>query len=292
MAIRTPFAGVLVGVTAIATATMNVALDIGDLNSIPVIKKGTESVKKATEAAVAPVVEGVKVLTGQESLEQAGKNIVGAQGAALKADAETASAANNAELNVEIKIAEAVAGDPGKTVVTIATGPDRIQKEVATTAAMQAGEIAQGANPNIVLAEPSAAAIRAANEQYKGSAKPLPASVRSALEPFFSVATLDRARFTVGSLSISLPDLINAEQKTFAGYDNAVTVDDIIVFSKDPAENFHWWAYEVQHVAQYADCQVDQFAVKYLTDCHGVETQAEGKAQASFPLQTPISPPC
>lgn len=95
-----------------------------------------------------------------------------------------------------------------------------------------------------------AAALRAAEKQFESQAQPLPADVRAGLASAYPSDVLDAARWTVGSISISVPDLVNLERKEFAGVDNAVTVGHVTVFVRDPGNDYHWWAHELQHQVQ------------------------------------------
>jgi hypothetical protein len=56
--------------------------------------------------------------------------------------------------------------------------------------------------------------------------------------------------------------------------------------------NLHWWSHELQHQVQYSQWGIDEFAYRYVTSCHAVESDAEAKAQASIPLTTPATIAC
>jgi hypothetical protein len=82
---------------------------------------------------------------------------------------------------------------------------------------------------------------------------------------------LDRARWTVGKLEITLPNGIGQVMK-FGDKTNdgryAVTVDDVIVFNTNPGtfrDNPWWWGHEVTHVEQFQQMGVDQFCVLYVS---------------------------
>lgn len=258
-------------------------------------RAAAEAAKKAAEAAaaaakanaeaeVALTKAGISIVTGGQSADQAAKSVLISKGKALEASAEAASAASEQKNNVKVSIGQAVAGDTGKTVVTLATGLDRLQVEFGTTAAIQAAQIAQGKDPKMVVAAPLAAAIRASHDQFEAQSRPLPDNIRQRFSGKYPVGILDSARFAIGGLSISVPDIANGTRRVLSNADNATTVGNVIVFSTDPKDSFHWWAHELRHVQQYSEWGIDVFAYKYVIGCHAVESEAENKAQDIEPV--------
>jgi hypothetical protein len=245
----------------------------------------------AVQSATAPPLQVFGVIAGKESLGTAAGNIAKGPGVVIASVGQAVTETNAAVISVPVVAAQSIAGDAGKTVLTIVTGPTRLTVDFTATAVIQAGGILQGDNPAMLIAEPLAAALRSAEHQFESQAQPLPADVKARLSGFYPVDILNSARWTVGSVSLSVPDLINNERKLFAGVDNAVTVGHITVFETDPGNNYHWWAHEMQHHVQYANWGIDQFALHYVTFCHQVETDAETKAQQVFPqlFPTPLS---
>jgi hypothetical protein len=254
------------------------------------------TVKVAVSAganAIAPDREILKIVAGKESLGQAGKNLVESEGQQVATIGEAIADTNKAVAGVEIVAAESIGGNVGKTTMTIVTGATSFTVDLATTAAIESGEIMQGKiAPEDLVAEPLAAAIRAAIAQYKDIALPVPEDVKARLAPFYPAAVLNNARWVVGSISITIPDLVNQARKEFQGVDNAVTVGNITVFVRDPAGDLHWWAHEMQHQVQYSQWSVDKFAYNYVTSCHSIETEAENKAQQVAPLPAPVGLAC
>jgi hypothetical protein len=195
--------------------------------------------------------------------------------------------------NFKVVAAESIGGNVGKTVMTIVDGPNRLQVEFAATAAIEAGEIVQGKlDVSHAIAEPLAAAIRAAELQYLPNSQSLPADVRAKLAPYYPPGLLDNARWAAGSVSMSVPDVTNQARKIFSGVDNAVTVGRVTVFVRDPKDAYHWWAHELQHQVQYNDWGIDEFAYRYVTTCHNVESNAEDKAQQAIPVDGQVSLGC
>ena len=138
-----------------------------------------------------------------------------------------------------------------------------------------------------------AAALRAAEKQFESQPQPLPADVRSRLASAYRSDVLDAARWTVGSISISLPlpDLVNLERKESAGVDNVVTVGHVAVCVRDPGNDYHWWAHELQNQVQYKNWGINQFAYN-ATSGHNVESDAETKAQPVVPAPIPMQLAC
>jgi len=94
----------------------------------------------------------------------------------------------------------------------------------------------------------------------------LPEDVKEGLAGTFDASVLQRARWTVGSVEITLPNGLGRTRKFF-GDDYAVVVEDIIVFNRQPPafrDDPFWWGHEVTHVQQYKELGVDDFARKYI----------------------------
>jgi hypothetical protein len=239
---------------------------------------------KSAENMVAPQAQVIGVIAGKESLSQAAKNIISSEGKQVAAVGQAVSQTNAGVSNLKVVAAESIGGNVGKTIMTIVDGPNRLQTEFAATAAIEAGDILQGKEPVAnLIAEPLAAAIRAAELQFEPDSKPLPDNVKAKLASFYPADVIASARWAVGSISLSVPDVTNQARKIFSNVENAVTVGHVTVFVRDPADNYHWWAHELQHQVQYRDWGIDSFALKYVTSCHDVESNAEDKAQQVIP---------
>jgi hypothetical protein len=255
-----------------------------------VVDGGTNVIKNAVQAV--PAVQLVGVMAGQEKLSDAGKKLVKSPGAVIASVGEAVTETNAAAINVPVVAAQSIAGNVGKTTLTIVTGPERLVVDFAATGAIEAGGVMQGESAKWVIAEPLAAALRSAKNQFEGQANPLPADVKAKFASAYPPDVLDAARWTVGSISISVPDLVNNARLVFAGVENAVTVGNVTVFVRDPGSDYHWWAHELQHQVQYHLEGIDQFAYNYVTSCHEVESDAENKAQQVVPVPIPMKLPC
>jgi hypothetical protein len=251
-----------------------------------------QAARTGVKAAVAPSIAVVNIIAGKETLGEAGANIAAAHGAHLQAIGEAVSQMNAQNQNLKIIAATKIGGNVGKTVMTLGTGPDRLAVEFAATLAIEAGGILQGMPLDRVIAAPLAAAIRSAVKEFLPRSQPIPVNIRQAFLNQYSSVVLDNARFAIGSISISVPDVTNMVVKKFQGNDNAVTVGNITVFSVAPGMNLHWWAHELQHQVQYQNWGIDEFAYKYVTSCHGVESDAEDKARAVAPISGNVHLSC
>lgn len=121
-------------------------------------------------------------------------------------------------------------------------------------------------NPLQIVSVPLAAAIREGRERFNGQAVPLPDDVKAGLAGFYEAGVLERARYAVGTMEITLPNGIGQVQK-FGDKDFAVTADDIIVFNVAPPafkDDPWWWGHEVTHVEQYKQMGVEEFARRYV----------------------------
>ena len=170
-----------------------------------------------------------------------------------------------------------IAGKPGEFVIDLGTFMQQYSNNLALSGAQASNNILNGQNPFQIVGAPLAAAIHAARDRFINSSQPIPADVKQALASYFDPNTLARARYAIGSVEIALPNLIIQGRKLFGDGDWAVTVDDIIVFPRDPGgyqQNCEWWAHELTHVQQYGQWGVEQFAYNYVKGYHSVEDEA------------------
>jgi hypothetical protein len=254
-------------------------------NAAPAVQQTLQqAVEDLGRAVLSPNVQLIRVIAGQESLSAAGQALVHDQGDAIASVGQAVSTVNALQNNLKVVAAQTILGDVGKTIMNFSNGTDRLQVEIATTTAIESGEVIGGKlRPEELIAAPLAAAIRAAENQFSPQARPLPPDVRQRLAAFYPSTVLENARWTVGSLSISVPDVTNQYRKTFEDVENAVTVGHVTVFVTDPGQNYHWWAHELQHQVQYSQWGIDSFAYRYVTTCHDVEQNAEDLAQRAVP---------
>ncbi|QBF27077.1 DUF4157 domain-containing protein [Pseudomonas tructae] len=117
-----------------------------------------------------------------------------------------------------------------------------------------------------------------------GTVLPIPLHIRAQLEPFYDFQVLDAARYKVGD-----QQALDSANALLQNPDvNAVTLIDIIVFrhQADAQDNVALWAHELQHVQQYQQWGVEEFARRYSRDFNAVEAPAyEIQAKVSKALR-------
>lgn len=261
-------------------------------NPIPApIKKGWDGVKKTVannpvtttvvKTALAPgttVVTAARAATGKESVKQGVTEIretsaIPAQqaGAVFKAAVTVKSAMHN---YVTDRVPHAAA-----FVLDLGDFMEHYSESTTITTNEYAAMVIAKGNLRYILGIPLAAAIREAKDRFTAIAQPIPADVKQELlKRGFDAKTLEVARYAIGSLEIALPNFVSQYEKYYQHQDMAVTVDNIIVFPKDPGtkyiENCTWWAHELTHVKQYRELGINGFAYSYSRDIlHGKSYQ-------------------
>lgn len=124
------------------------------------------------------------------------------------------------------------------------------------------------------------AALTQAYTTHIGNARPLPDDVKLFLRGLIPDAFIERARFTVSNDSATLPGILNQSNRAYMEQDNAVSIDNLIIFSREPtfdsATDARWWAHELGHHLQYQRWGgIAGFARHYVLDYQGVEREAE-----------------
>lgn len=276
-----------------------VAVKKADEAANKVIDSGKQTVTSAANAGVAVVTAGVShqieivnIIAGKESLSEAGQKYIKSQGNAIASVGQAVSDANATAHNAPVIAAQSVGGDVGKTLATtlnIVQGENRLNVEFVSTALIETGGVVSGKwTLEQLKAAPLAAGIRAAEKQFEPESQPLPAEVKAKLASFYPAEILNAARWAVGSVTISVPDVTNQFRKTFQNVENAVTVGHITVFVRDPGtsslSSLHWWAHELQHQVQYSKLGIDEFALLYVKSCPNVESEAENQAERAVPV--------
>lgn len=241
------------------------------------------SVKLAT-APTEAVINTARAVTGNapaSSIYQPFQEAAKSAGAALPQTYQVLNQPQEFMMGKAQELA-GLGGDPGAFIFDVGTFSQRYYSQLAAAGVNNFGGILQGQNPFQLAAAPLAAAIRAAHEQYKPSAQPLPDEVKQYFKGRLDDALLQRARYTVGRIEITLPNFIGKGNKLMGNDAYAVTVDDIIVFNAQPptaANAAFWWAHELTHVRQYGDMGIEKFAFEYMRDLgHSLEGDADNNA--------------
>lgn len=123
-------------------------------------------------------------------------------------------------------------------------------------------------------------ALTQAYTAHIASARPLPDDVKHFLRGIIPDEFIEHARFTVSNDSLTLPGILNQGHRVYMEQDNAVSIDNLIIFSREPtftsATDARWWAHELGHHLQYKRWSgIPGFARQYVLDFQGVEREAE-----------------
>lgn len=117
------------------------------------------------------------------------------------------------------------------------------------------------------------------------SSLPLPPEVAQFLRGLLPDDIIDAARYTVSLDAPTLPDLLNRGNRELLGLDHAVSVRNLVIFSREPtfasAGDARWWAHELGHHLQYQRWGVEGFAQRYVTDFQALEREAESFGAAA-----------
>lgn len=124
--------------------------------------------------------------------------------------------------------------------------------------------------------------IQAAFDTLEPASTEIPKSIKKLLKEHFDDNVLNNAKYIVSTFGLTLPEAINGLQVFMGNHAHAVTVGNVIVFSKEPDNSdaaIHWWAHELQHVAQYNKFGIDGFSNKYVNNYNEIEAEADAKAK-------------
>lgn len=256
-----PRTALVAAVFATLFSTSVYAISIGGFNPIKAATNVITAPTKTIINVVNVVVGGASAKTILDPTKDAAQSI-----APLPILVTNVATWPQDQLFKQAQSVAAKAGKPGEFIFDVATFTQQYQVQLTKTAGTATANALLGKNPLEFVAMPLAAAIREARARHIAGAKPLPADVKKALANFFPQDVLDRARYTVGTVEITLPNGIGKVQK-FLGNDYAVVCDDVIVFPKDPGtfrNDPQWWGHEVTHVQQYKEWGIDEFAFRYV----------------------------
>jgi hypothetical protein len=183
-------------------------------------------------------------------------------------------------------------GDAGSFVFDVATFNQNLMAELGTSGVNSAANVLRRQNPLQIVAAPLAGAIRAARNKHYSNSSALPDDVKKGLANVFPDHVLNRARYVVGRVDITLPNFIGRGHK-FMGDDYAVVVDDVIVFNTQPpsfSNDPFWWAHEIRHVAQYGELGIEKFSWDYVRDLGGsIEGDADRHGAQASGSRIPIA---
>jgi len=252
-----------------------------------VVKEAATVVGKATvTTAIAPLKASVAVAVGliegkqpEDIWKKAADAYVGAPlrdtahaGAVVVQGVSVVKASVYTEAE---NVMRSVGGDTGQQIAALTFMRPRLEDATGVSTAQYVDIVAHGGDPAMLVSVPLATALRQAYETHKGSAKPYPESVKAALRKIYPEDVIEAARYSVGKLKITLPDLINDGQRLVYGNDYAVTVGDITVYNTEP-ESYFWIGHEVRHTVQYRELgSFDGFAWSYIRHSSSMEANAD-----------------
>ncbi|MDO5970314.1 hypothetical protein Q4Q35_10900 [Flavivirga aquimarina] len=278
-----------IGLTLILTLFFHLSLSAQFLKDLEKAVKGT--VKTATKITTAPyesIANTAKVITGGGNIKQIYKPYTDASkqaGAAIGGMTNVISEPQRYLYQQANKFASQV-GDEAEFVFDISTFVQRYSSDLAVSGAHATANILQGKDPFQVTALPLAAAVRSARDRFKDKAIPIPQELKIFLKGKLPDATINRAKYAVGKVEITLPNFVN-NIVISNNSNHAVTVDDIIVFYRTPKSFFEdpcFWIHEMMHVEQYRKWGIERFAWKWLNK-YPIEKEAnqQGSAIAGRP---------
>jgi len=121
-----------------------------------------------------------------------------------------------------------------------------------------------------------ALAIRAGRRQAEADgAAPIPDRLKRAFRGHFSDDVLDEARWIVAAPDSRLGRIL----ARWPVEEGAVTLGHVIVFkTRSASRNRELFAHELEHVRQYDEIGIDEFARRYAVDPEPLEQQARQKA--------------
>ena len=247
-------------IACVSTATTLLAISIGGFNpidaTVKIVTAPTRTVINAAQAAVGGG-DPKKILDPARDVARAVAPVP-----ALVVNTTTWP---NEQLYKQARSLAAKTGSAGEFAFDVATVADHYMMDLTQAAGSAATNVLNGRNPFEFVAIPLAAAIREARDRHIGNAQPIPPDVRSALSHFYSNDVLNRAKYTVGTVEITLANIIGQGRRQF-GDEVGVTVDDVIVFPVAPGsfnDNPAWWGHEMLHIQQFKELGVEEFALRY-----------------------------
>ena len=113
-------------------------------------------------------------------------------------------------------------------------------------------------------------------EALRGEVHPLPKTLRRRFSHHFPRSLLDKVRWTVAEPGTRLGRAL----ARWPVSEGAVTLGNVIVFKTEKAsKNRSLFAHELQHVDQYRELGIEEFARRYAENPEPIEAEARAKAR-------------
>ncbi len=261
--------------------------------------------EEAGKALAAPVTAPVQVLKDLSAGKPANEIVqnqiniqVGAPAVAAGSAISLIQQGNDFINKVPRDAIESALGPDWRQGYDILTASQRIQMEIAFTGGRYlAGCAATGAcGLNQLTAVPVAAAMRDAYKAYWGQSQSLDPQLINVLSRAVPFGVLSSARWVVGNTpNMTVPGFLNYGHSAF-GTQHAVTLGNLMIFSQMPDLNTPsgsvWLLHELFHIEQYTRYStdpleaIDGFAVDYITNYNGMESEAQSNAVVRFNFLT------
>ena len=188
------------------------------------IGKALDMGQKITTAPVKTVINTAKTVTGDGSIKdiyQPYREIARSAGNTIESASDLVTNPQDTIYREIEKQVHNVGGDPAVFVFDVATFQQRYLTQLTHSGALATANVLRGQNPLQITAAPLAGAIHAARERHWPRSKPLPDDVKEGLAGLIDAVTLNRARYAIGEVEITLPNFIDQGYK-FMGDDYAV----------------------------------------------------------------------
>ena len=245
--------------------------------------------KVVTAPITVPIQATADVLQGRDPTRSANE-AAQAAGRTLDNGLNAAQQVHNQIMNVpRTAIANNFGNDWLNTYDTL-TATQRVQTEMGFTTGRFLGYCLQTGqcNPGQMLAMPVAASLRDAYKIYLPYSVPLDPRLQMVLGRAISPYIVSSVRVAFGNTpNFTAPGFLNYGHTRF-GVDHAVTIGNLIIFSRMPnlsdPSDVNWFLHEIHHVEQYASHSgqvleaIDGFAIDYLNHSNSMENNAQASA--------------
>jgi Domain of unknown function (DUF4157) len=242
-----------------------------------------DAVKDASKIALGPAAVAVDLAQG-DTPKQAFSELLRDYKKAISTGVKLPADIANSTEQLTTEIAGNIGGDELRKALSISHLPGQILRNIPSQLVDTTFKVSEGEDISVVVGLPLATAIIQARDYYHSKAVPLKDGMKLLLSQggFLRPEHIEQVRYIVDADGGTIASLINRLMKELGhvGGDgnHAVTIDNIIVFAKEPShgmKDLYFWAHEVQHTVQYKNWGVEKFAEQYTTKFGEVEAEAD-----------------